>query len=748
MKIAYTRIPTYNAETEEWAETNFESQAEFAKYLDSIWNDECEYNFDSTSFLFNKEARKFLKQKCYIDAQWNSPDHREYFKKEKQKCRRGVIYINGDKQWYLTREYYMWLNFLPVANKEKGGIDTFPEVRDIQYHLALYEKRAEAHHKHSVLCKKRQMASSLFHCAKTLNAIWFEKNAVCKIFASDKSYLEGDNGIWKFYVKYREHLNTHTGWIRAFSPDRELSWTQRKELNVDGNKQYTGLQSVLVGITLQKSATTGVGGMSTYGFHEEFGIAPKGDATYNFFKPAVESGLFTTGMFIGAGSVGDLSQCKPLEKYIRYPRANGFLPTICTWVNKDRIPTETGLYIPEHWGMPGFIDDYGNSDKIGAFNYLKDLYESMKNDTGLDPAEYQLTMSQKPIYLNDAFKHRGVSEFPVERLEAQQHRIELKDKENKWAFKPIKCTLREGATGKIEMVTNSLPQEHEYPISKSWEDKRGVVTIYELPDSENPPMFRYFGGVDTVEADYTKSSDSIATCDIVVKGRRVLYKDEKTGRVESRIEGDKLVATYRGRYNPNDKTNEQMWLLIKMYNAFTLVERNKPNFINDMKRMGRERYLAKESDLSIFKDLNTNHAFNTTSPYGFNKGLEDGVLWRYMKDTGKEYLLREYGYIYKEGTEEVIRPLRGIDRIDDYWLLEELIQYAPDRNTDRVVSFFAALTLAKQFEIERGIETVNEVKETPITGDRINIPVSYNMLGGGFSQKPNIRTNKPPKSLI
>jgi hypothetical protein len=42
-----------------------------------------------------------------------------------------------------------------------------------------------------------------------------------------------------------------------------------------------------------------------------------------------------------------------------------------------------------------------------------------------------------------------------------------------------------------------------------------------------------------------------------------------------------------------------------MYNAFAFVERSKPNFINYMQRNGRaEKYLAKESDVPMFKDLN------------------------------------------------------------------------------------------------------------------------------------------------
>jgi hypothetical protein len=30
-------------------------------------------------------------------------------------------------------------------------------------------------------------------------------------------------------------------------------------------------------------------------------------------RPAMRSGMITTGMFIAAGSVGDLSQCEPLK---------------------------------------------------------------------------------------------------------------------------------------------------------------------------------------------------------------------------------------------------------------------------------------------------------------------------------------------------------------------------------------------------------------------------------------------------
>jgi hypothetical protein len=75
-------------------------------------------------------------------------------------------------------------------------------------------------------------------------------------------------------------------------------------------------------MSFEKSPTTGVGGPTKYFFHEEAGIAPKMNQTYEYLRPALRSGMITTGTFIAAGSVGDLSQCDPLKKLILHPEAN------------------------------------------------------------------------------------------------------------------------------------------------------------------------------------------------------------------------------------------------------------------------------------------------------------------------------------------------------------------------------------------------------------------------------------------
>jgi hypothetical protein len=741
MFVPFKQIPTFDCATETWTYTDFSSQEAFAEFLDDKWSDECDYKFDEDSLWFNEKGRFFDEHGYYTDLPRKSRERKEFWTLEGEKSVRGVIVKGKKTEWYLTRDYYFVLNYGRIANKEKDNKDTFPDVRDIQYHLSLYEKRAEVHHRHAILTKKRQMMSSLLHCAKVINKYWFDKNSVCKIFASDASFINIEKGIWKFFNKYRDFLNEHTDWYRPNLPDEEFAWQQRWEVKVNGRKMYKGRMSTLSGHSLKTSPFNGVGGATSYGYHEEAGIAPKLNTTYGAFRPATESGIHTTGMFIAAGSVGDLKDCIPLKDYMYAPTSNRFLAVNSTWVTKDRVPTLVGCYIPEHWGMPGYIDEYGNSKIEEAYEYLKKFHAQIKDDPKVSRSDYQLEISQHPIFLDDAFKHRDVSYFPVDLMENQQARIELKTREDRWEYKPQKGLLRENVRGEVELYTPMpWPPEHQYPIKKEWPDKRGLVTIYEPPD-KGAKFFTYFAGIDSVEADETTTSDSVFSIDIFKTVVEVEY--EEKGKIKKRIEGDKVVATYRGRFNTTEATNHQGWLLMKMYNAFGLAERSKPNFINYLQRLGKaELHLAKESHIPIFKDMNYNN-MDAKTKFGFviSPHNEMGKL---LKTYLREYLLAEYGTV--EGADgQIIRTLKGVDRMDDYWSLEELIQYNDKSgNYDRFISLAAAVLIAKVHQNNGAIIRRSEVQEkNPV--QIIKRPIS--MIGGGI--RPTIpRKGQKPRSLL
>ena len=138
-------IPTYK--DGKWGVTEFKSDDEFKKYLIVLLKEPGQYDLDEVALLFNEQAKLFNKQGFYCDKPFRSKDFNTYWEDQKKKCREGVIYHGKKNIFYLTRDYYMWLNFLPIFDKEEKRYG-FAKIRDAQYHMALYEILAELHCKH------------------------------------------------------------------------------------------------------------------------------------------------------------------------------------------------------------------------------------------------------------------------------------------------------------------------------------------------------------------------------------------------------------------------------------------------------------------------------------------------------------------------------------------------------------------------------------------------------------------------
>jgi len=464
----FKEIPTY--ENGSWSVTTFDTREEFRDFLLSIFKEPGKYEFNETSKIFNEEGRRFQKQGFYCAAPVKTKDFIAYWDDQKRKCRNGIIIKDGEESWYVSRDYYMWLNFLPIYDKEEKRFD-FAKVRDAQYHMALYEHLAELHYKHAIILKKRQIASSYFHMAKLLNQYWFEEGAVLKIGASLKDYIN-EKGSWKFLNEYKNFLNEHTAWYRPAEPDKVGAWQQQIKVRIGGRDTYKGLKSTINLYSFEKDPTHGVGGPVTYFFHEEAGIAPKMDDTYGFMKPALKSGHMITGQFIAAGSVGDLDQCEPMKEYILHPEENGFYGVETGLIDKDGTIGISGLFIPEQWSMPPYIDKYGNSKVEEALDALEKEFEKMKKD--LDPAAYQLTVSQQPRCIEEAFATRKLSVFPPHLVAKQMQRIQ--DKQY-----PIEyLELSRNAEGKIIDKPSRKTPIMDFPISKKTEDKEGVICMRDL----------------------------------------------------------------------------------------------------------------------------------------------------------------------------------------------------------------------------------------------------------------------------
>ena len=587
----------------------------------------------------------------------------------------------------------MWLNFLPIYDKEEKRFD-FAKVRDAQYHMALYELLAELHYKHAIILKKRQIASSYFHMAKLLNTFWFEEGAVLKIGASLKNYIN-ESGSWKFLNEYRNFLNEHTAWYRPCDPDKVFAWQQRIKVRVGGRDTFKGNQSSITGISFEKDPTNGVGGPVTYFFHEEAGIAPKMDDTYGFMRPAMRSGFMTTGMFIAAGSVGDLDQCEPMKQYVLHPEDNDFYPVQSNLIDKDGAIGKTGLFIPEQWSMPPFIDEWGNSLVEEALAALEAEFERLKKN--LEPAAYQLEVSQRPRTIEEAFATRKVQKFPAHLISRQLQRIA--DKEY-----PVEYVeLERQDNGKILQKDSRKLPIMEFPISKKTENKEGVICIYERP-IKDAPWGTYYGSIDPVGEGKTTTSESLCSI-IIYKNPVEITKKDAAGNVSNYVDRDKIVATWCGRFDDINKTHERLEMLIEYYNAWTICENNISAFIQHMIARRKQKYLVPKDMILFLKDLGANKS--VYSEYGWRN---TGTLFKnHMLSYGIDFVMEELdNELDADGN--ITRTHFGVERIPDPMLLREMQAYTDGLNVDRLVTFCALAAFAKVQQSNRGLQKRVEVE--------------------------------------
>ncbi len=737
----YANIPTREPDGN-WTYTIFQTRDEFRDYVKSLFNEtEPDYHFDETSLFFNEHARRFDKDGYYTTAPRGSADYRTFWRTEKQKCKRGVIFKSPiGREWYLPRYYYHWINFLKIFNKELGK-QTFPDVLDAQYHVFLYEELAKLFYMHALGFKKRQFAWSYMHAARLFNQYIFDVGFVGKIGASDKKYID-DTGTWKFLNEYRDFNNEFTGWYRPNFPEKPLNWKQQQEITTsDGKKLYKGTKAKITGHTFDKSPTAGVGGATSEFNYEEAGIAATLAKTYGYMKPAMEYGMLTTGLFIAGGSVGELAEAQDLYKFLKNPRANGFYPVTNNLLDKSGSIGETALFIPEQWAMPPCIDQYGNSQIARALEMLEEKFKLMEKE--MDAADYQLYVSQHPRNIEEGFAIRTVSIFPVKHTSKQIRRIE--DNEYFIEYGELERNDKEELVFK---ESNRRPID-EFPLSPRTEDKRSIFCMHERPIRDKDGRVEwghYYASLDPTEGGKSTTSSSLSSIYVYKNAVEVIRTDAE-GNSKVFIEGEKIVAWWCGRYDDPNDTFDQMRKIIEYFNAWTVVEHNKPGFITYMIANKQQRYLATKEDMLFIKELGINQ--QVYHPYGYttSTSLKAGLL-EYGIDFLSEKLEEEHK---PDGS--IAKVTYGVTRIPDIMLLKEMQQYTDKGNFDRIISYIALIAFVKVQRAARGMKKRIERSEdqTPVNSrnnrNLVDNRQMFHNIGTNRGQSSYMRRSSPFNNL-
>lgn len=748
MKIPIKNIPTYDANKKEWSTTSFETQKDFGDFLyNNCFKEPGEYAFDASTKDWNKLAKIFETEKAYTQYAEGSTDYWRFWDNEELKSRLGVFWKNDGKIWYLTRDYYFLLNFCPIINKEKGNEESFASIRDVQYHMMMYEKIAEAYHLHAAELKKRQMLYSYCHVAKALNFCWFENKKTIKILASDEAYIDDVNGSWKILNGYKNHINQHTGWVRIFSPESYPAIQQKEKIKVGGKWVTEGNESTIVAKTLKRDVTTAVGGPAYWIWHEEGGIAPKADMTLQYIDPAISvSTTMKSGAFCIGGSVGDLDDCKPLKEFMIHPEKYEIFSVPTKYYDETGQVKMCGLFIPTQYGMPEACDEFGNTLVDKALQLLK---EQEKIWEKLPPEQYVLKKSQNPKTIKEAFAWRKQAYFHTQRIERRQEELKIQLKNGD--IKQQQGLLYEDNNGEIklkkliEFNEFERPQEIEYPVKETLRDKRGCVTIWEMPELGTPNL--YYAGVDSIGLQDNYTSPSVFSMHIYKRGYTEI--DQTTG--DKKTVRGRIVATYRGRFKSVEDTNEQGLLLLRLYKAKAACERNKDNFINYCRRKGYSTLIAKKHELPFDKDIDM--AGTKNDEYGIYKGT-DGALERTLKKNAYDYLEAEIDTIHKKIKDSdeigaIVKTVRGYQLVNDYWMLEEYKLYNDEDNFDSFISSSLAISYGTAAELtyEKKVYTASKEvkpKEPPKPKIRNMLPVYGRQT---ITRKPGQKNNKLRSSL-
>lgn len=742
-------VPEYSSDLDKWSEKVFETKEDFTVYMEEQFKVPGEYNLKNTH-KWVEEASKFTESTkgetvsygFYNRYVIGTSQYTKHWTFEANKIKFGAIYDGI----YVPPFYYWYLNYCPFNDDVRGGL-RFGKVWDGDLYFFHYIVLCALKDKHAVVVKARQRGYSLKIMALLYWSYCWREGSINTIGAIDKEKV---GKSWKFLERYRNHINNRTdeAFIRGPKIAKTLDWQERIEME-DGS--FEGSDSILKGTTFQTDPSNGVGGAQTFFFYEEAGITKTMLETIGFIRPALEKGSLVTGMIICSGALGDLDQAEALKEIFYNPSSHNFLGVPNIW-DKNPLELECGLFVSEAYNMEGvykgkvkeyhnipFYDKHGNTNMKVSMLYINEEIEKLKASKKSDELS-QLDISQKLTSPEEGFAARKTGFFPAGILTTYEQRLKLEKKKG-----ITSCELYENSVGDIAFKhVDSRFAIDEFPFrGKKNTDKRGAIQILEFPqiqkgDSE-PKRNTYFAGVDPIMTDETSTSESLFCMYIMKNATKRIYKDSN-GEIITSIEGYKPVAWYIGRYDNRAETNTQAEYLIRMYNAYTLVENNVTSFIDHMRVKNlASRYLVDEATARRIYGQDVQVTFNSNRGYGIYMA-PNGKLRTLLLNKQKDYIQEILNIERDEKTNEVIRTVYGCERVKDIGLIREWKGYSKGINTDRIVAFGLALALTEMYFNTGVITEYNEVDN--LEEDYVPIKQSRRAVIGFSGKKGKFFSNR------
>lgn len=389
---------------------------------------------------------------------------------------------------------------------------------------------------------------------------------------------------------------------------------------------------------------------------------------------------------------GNVEKSQDAQKIMNSPDEYGFIIMNYDILNKRVIkPTwricKSGCFVPAQMShayekKETTLDKYLGVENAPGLKKIKIKVSDFDKNTGIiksrldelvkkDRALYVQERMAFPLSIDDCFLNTNVNRFPVE--DALKHKSRL---------------LEEGRPGKTVDIHQtdgmkmgyhfSDKQLADYPFQGGNID--APVVIYEDPPEEGGVFdFTYVSGQDPYKSDKA-DTDSVGT--FYVLKRYVKINDPFAYCI---------VASYASRPPSSDDFCRNCEILQEAYGAKCLMENADRMYELYLTRRNKQLMLLEDGERLAGKIIRAGARQN-------NKlGLAPTVPnQRMLFNTVIQYCWEDVVVGYDDDGNEITQ--KGIYRIPDIELLDEIIAFGPGVNTDRIIAFGHALLLAKYYD--------------------------------------------------
>ena len=398
------------------------------------------------------------------------------------------------------------------------------------------------------------------------------------------------------------------------------------------------------------------------------------------------------GMMICSGTGGNVEKSQDAQKVMNNPAEYGFIVMNYDLLNKRCLkPTwrisQSGCFVPAQMSHAydketTTLDKYLGIEKATGLKKIdiqvskfddntKKIKSRLDELVKKDRALYVQERMAFPLSIDDCFLNTNVNRFPVE--DALKHKSRL---------------LEEGRPGKtvdiyqidgMKMGYNfSDKQLADYPFQGGNID--APVVIYEDPPEEGGVFdYTYVSSLDPYKSDKA-DTDSVGS--FYVLKRYVKINDPFAYCI---------VASYASRPPSSDDFCRNCEILQEAYGAKCLMENADRMYEFYLTRRNKQLMLLEDGERLAGKIIRAGARQN-------NKlGLAPTVPnQRILFNTVIQYCWEDVVVGYDDDGNEITQ--KGIYRIPDIELLDEIIAFGPGVNTDRIIAFGHALLLAKYYD--------------------------------------------------